>query len=71
VEWPGQPRHGGPPTPTAAVPDLSTTRGVVAGGFHGWEIAVVVAIVAVLSAMVSVVVDRAIAARRKGVVPAA
>jgi len=44
---------------------------VVAGGFHGWEIAVVVAIVAVLSAMVSVVVDRAIAARRKGVVPAA
>jgi hypothetical protein len=56
-------------TPTGPSPTV-TTHTVVAGGMAGWQIALIVAVVAVLAATIAIVVDRARAAHRTGIVPA-
>jgi hypothetical protein len=52
---------------TGANPNVTHTA---SGGMAGWQIAVIVTIVAVLAATIAIVVDRARAAHRTGVVPA-
>jgi hypothetical protein len=51
-------------------PSPTFTHTVVASGVPGWQIAVIVAAAAVLAATIAVVVDRARAAHRTGMVPA-
>jgi hypothetical protein len=54
--------------PTVQSPHL--THAVLASGMPGWQIAMIVAVVAVLAAAVAIVVDRSRVANRTGTVPA-
>jgi Flp pilus assembly protein TadD len=65
------PASGGSSSATATTPASTVTHTVVAGGMAGWQVAVIVAAVAVLAATIAIVVDRARAARRAGMLPAA
>jgi hypothetical protein len=51
--------------PTSAAP--SVTQSVVGAGMAGWEITLIVAVVALLSATIAVVVDRTRSAHRTGI----
>lgn len=64
------PAQGGSSSATATSPSPTFTHTVVAGGMAGWQIAVIVAVVAVLAATIAIVVDRARAAHRAGILPA-
>jgi uncharacterized membrane protein YhaH (DUF805 family) len=59
-----------PPFPTGKDPTHTPTHTVVTGGMPGWQLAVIVAVVALLVAMIAVVVHRMRAAQRNRVVPA-
>lgn len=62
---------GGFPSGALAGPRPTVTHPAVATGMTGWQIAVIVAVVAVLAATIAIIVDRArAAAHRTGMVPA-
>jgi hypothetical protein len=62
---------GGYPTGALAGPRPTDTHPVVASGVTGWQITVIVAVVAVLAATIAIVVDRARASsHRTGMAPA-
>jgi hypothetical protein len=64
------PASGGSSSAIPAGPSPTFTHTVVASGVPGWQIAVIVAVASVLAATMAVVVDRARAAHRNGMVPA-
>jgi hypothetical protein len=64
------PAPGGSSGVAPTGPRPTFTHSVVASGLPGWQIAVIVAVVALLSATIAVVVDRARAAHRTGIVAA-
>jgi uncharacterized membrane protein YhaH (DUF805 family) len=64
------PAPGGSSSVSPAGPSPTFTHTVVASGMPGWQITVIVAVVALLAATIAIVVDRARAARRTGMVPA-
>jgi hypothetical protein len=55
-------------SPTGPRPTL--THAVISSAMPGWQVTVIVAVVAVLAATIAIVVERARAARRIGTVPA-
>jgi hypothetical protein len=61
---------GGFPSGALTGPHPTVTHSVVASGMPGWQIAVIVAVVAVLAATIAIDVDRARAAHRTGMVTA-
>ena len=64
------PNPGGASSVSPASPSPTFTHSVAASGMPGWQIAVIVAAVAVLAATIAIVVVRARAARRTEIVPA-
>jgi len=64
------PGSAGSSSPFPAGSSPSFTHTVVGSGVSGWQVALIVTVVAVLAATIAVVVDRARAAHRTGVVPA-
>jgi hypothetical protein len=64
------PASGGFPTGVPVAPHAPLPHSLVASGMAGWQITAIVAVVAVLAAAVAIVVDRARAAHRTGMVPA-
>lgn len=64
------PAPGGSPGVAPTGPSPTFTHTVVASGMPGWQFALIVAVAAVLAAAIAIVVDRARAARRPGIVPA-
>jgi hypothetical protein len=62
---------GGFPSGALTDPRPAVTHSVVASGMTGWQITVIVTLVAVLAATIAIIVDRArAAAHRTGMVPA-
>ncbi len=64
------PAPGGTTGAVSTGPSPTATHAVVAGGMAGWQITVIVAVVAVLAATIAVAIDRTRAAHRTGIVPA-
>lgn len=64
------PAPGGTSSVTSAGTSPTFTHTIVANGMPGWQISVIIAAVAVLAATIAIVVDRARAAHRTGMVPA-
>jgi len=64
------PASGGSSGVSPTSPSPTLTRAVAASGMTGWQIAVIVAVTAVVAATIAVVVDRARAAHRTQIVPA-
>lgn len=64
------PASGGSSGVAPTSPRPTFTHTVVSSGMPGWQIVVIVAVVALLSATIAVVVDRARAAHRTRLVPA-
>ena len=64
------PASGGSSGVVPKSPHPTVTHALVAGGMPGWQIAVIVAMVALLSGTIAVVVDRARAGRRTRMAPA-
>ena len=64
------PAPGGSSSVAPTGPSSTFAHTVVASGMPGWQITVIVAVVAVLAATIAIAVDRARAARRTGIVPA-
>jgi hypothetical protein len=61
------------PAETGAAPTLPSStlpHTVVANGMPGWQITLIVAVVALLAAAIAIAVDRARASHRTGIVPA-
>ena|SRR5579862_348879 len=54
--------------PTNPIP--SVTRTVVTNGMPGWQITLIVAVVAVLAAAIAIIVDRKRSGHRTGIAPA-
>jgi hypothetical protein len=61
---------GGYPSGALTRPPAGVTHTVATSGMAGWQVAAIVVAVAGLAATFAIVVDRARAARRTGIVPA-
>lgn len=65
------PGHIRPASGAASVPAQVQVRTIVAGGMPGWQIALIAVGAALLAAVLAVLADRALAARRRAVTTAA